>query len=375
MNRHSSARFRVSAMLLLFFAAAFLLHASRAGNSQLYLLAAAVPGAMLLLLLFPGGTFFLDRPSLSAALSLCGFGILAPASLFPEDALSQGMRCIAGLFFLMAGAVWVRSFRPSLLPASLTALCGLGMLSCPMWLPDLPFTLTSGGMVLLLLGMVAFLSLRLRLPALTAAAAGLLLLLMQKDFASAAIWGLMAVLVFWASSGSALWSGICLVVTAALFGGFLGFQPQAAMQDLPSRLSVLAAMPLLPPEAVPDSSSAGVDSLFFLLGEQYGLIFLLCAVLLLILLLIRGTSLALHTRKSFHASLSLGIVLLLGLQGLLFLGSATDLLPLAPRVFPFMTASMPDLFAQFFMLGLWSGVSGRNESDLNEDARLAMLAR
>lgn len=375
MNRHSSARFRLSAMLLLFFAAAFLLHASRTGNTELYLLAAAVPGMMLLLLLFPGGTFFMDRPSLSAALSLCGFSILAPASLFPDDAVSQGMRCAAGLFFLLAGTVYVRLFLPCVLSASLSAILGLGMISCPIWLPDIPFSLTTGGMVLLLLGIVSFLSVRLRLPALAAAAAGLLLFLTQRDFAAAAIWGVSSALIFWAASGSSLWSVICLIVVTALFGGFVGFYPQSVVFDLPSRLSCLAAMPLLPPESVPQSSSAGAGSLFFLLGEQYGLIFLLCSVLLLILLLIRGTSLALHTRKSFHASLSLGIVLLLGLQSLLFLGSATDILPLTGCSFPFMTSSIPDLFAQFFMLGLLSGISCRNESDLNEDARLAMLAR
>ena len=93
------------------------------------------------------------------------------------------------------------------------------------------------------------------------------------------------------------------------------------------------------------------------------------------LLLIRGASLALHTRKSFHASLSLAAVLLLGLRAFAFLACSADLLPLPAPAFPFMTSSMPDLFAHFFLLGLLSGVSARNEADLEEDARLAMLAR
>ena len=117
------------------------------------------------------------------------------------------------------------------------------------------------------------------------------------------------------------------------------------------------------------------DSLFFLLGEQFGLIFLLCAVFLLVILLIRGASLAQHTRKSFHASLALGCILLMGLRALFFLGTAADLIPLSPVTFPFMTSSLPDLFAHFFLLGLLCGISARNESDLEEDARLAMLAR
>ena len=102
---------------------------------------------------------------------------------------------------------------------------------------------------------------------------------------------------------------------------------------------------------------------------------MLCAVLFLILILLRGASLAQHTRKSFHASLALGMVLLAGLRALLFLGTAAGLVSFSPGSFPFMTSSMPDLFAHFFLLGLLSGVSARNEADQEEDARLAMLAR
>ena len=135
-------------------------------------------------------------------------------------------------------------------------------------------------------------------------------------------------------------------------------------------------MPLIPPETIVEESAGfgSPESLYFLFGEQYGLILLFCALLLLIALLIRGASLALHTRKSFHASLSLGIVLLLGLRAFLFLAAAAGLLPVAPGAFPFLTSSAPDLFAHFFLLGLLSGVSARNDADLEEDARLAMLA-
>ena len=376
MIKNASPRFRVYAMLLLFFAAVFLLPACRAGDPKLYLMAAAVPGVMLLLLIFPAGFFAPDRCSLSAALPLCGFGIMAAACASSDDALSQCMRCAASLFFLAAGAVLVHSFRLSVPAAALAAFCGLGMLCCPLWFPEISFSLAEGGTALLLLAVTAFLALRLRLPALVIALGGMFLLLLGQDAGGAAVWGLSSVLLFWAASDSLLWSGIALLGAGALFGVFSRLLSPAVENGTLSLLSRIASMPLIPPESVPEST-AGVstDSLFFLLGEQYGLIFLLCAVLLLILLLIRGASVAKHTRKSFHASLVLGIILHFGLRTLLFLCTAAEWIPVSPGVFPFLTSSLPDLFTHFFLLGLLSGVSARNDADLEEDTRLTMLVR
>ncbi len=373
MKKRVSGRARLAALLLILFACVFLLPASRTGEPKLYLLAAAVPAAMLLLLFFPGGVLFLDRPSLAAGITLCGFGILAYAAVLPDEALSQGLRCVAALFFLVMGIVLIRAFRPSLPAALLLVLCALGMLTCPLWLPSLSFSFAEGGAALLLVAVAAFLALRMCLPALLSVLAGLLLLLLQ-DPGTAAAWCTASILVFWAASGSALWSGITLGCAGGSFAGYLLFAPQAASYSSPSLLPRLASIPLFPPEPPPESVDAS-DSLFFLLGEQYGLVFLLCALLLLLLLLLRGTSLALHTRKSFHASVALGVVLLFGLRTLLFLVSLAGLLPVGAADLPLLTAFFPALSSQFFMLGLLSGVSGRNEADLEEDSRLAMLAR
>ena len=41
---------------------------------------------------------------------------------------------------------------------------------------------------------------------------------------------------------------------------------------------------------------------------------------------------------------------------------------------PLLTRDFPSLAASMFMVGLLSGISGRNEKDLDEDSHLAMLA-
>ena len=324
---HSDLIIRIggACAVILLFAAAFLLPASRTGSSVLYMLAAAVPGVILLLLFLPAGLFSLDRPSLSSALSLCGFGMLAAVYISPDESLSQGMRCIAALFFLAFAVVLVRAFRPSVPSAVLPALCGLGIISCPLWFPSVTFSMAEGGMALLLFAVAAFLSLRQYLPALAASLGGTLLLLLGRDYGSAVVWGLVSVLVFWTGSDSLLWSGISLVSSAGLFGILTGFVLPVS-DAAPAMLSRIAAMPLIPPETIVEESAGfgSPESLYFLFGEQYGLILLFCALLLLIALLIRGASLALHTRKSFHASLSLGIVLLLGLRAFLFLSRSRN---------------------------------------------------
>lgn len=373
MRKHSS-RFRLSALLLVFFACAFLLPASRDGDPVLYILAAAVPGVILLLLFFPGSVLYLDRPVLAAGLCLCAFGVLSPAMVRPDDAVSQGMRCVFSVFFLAAGAMVIRPFRPSPLSAAVLALPAMGMLSCPLWLPSVSFSLAEGGIALLMLSVSAFLSVRLRLPALAVSAGGILLLLLQQEPALAIIWGITCVLLFWAVADSMLWSGLMLSCAAGLLAFFLIAVPDTLPPPPDSILPRIAALPLIAAE-VPEEAAASSDSLFLLLGEQYGLIVLLCALSLLLLMLLRGLSLALHTRKVFHAAAALGAVLLTGLRALFFLLSATDILPFPVLDYPFLTTSLPVLCSQFFLAGLLSGVSGRNSADLEEDARLAMLAR
>ena len=120
---------------------------------------------MLLLLLLPNGLFPLDRPSLAVMLSLCGFSMMATVYLSVDETVSQGIRCAAGLFFLALGAVLVRFFRSSVPAAGLTGFCGLGLLSLPLIIPELTFSLSDGGMALVMLAISAFLALRLRLPA------------------------------------------------------------------------------------------------------------------------------------------------------------------------------------------------------------------
>ena len=370
MKKRMSFRGRVSVTILVFFAAVFAVPALREGDARLWALTAAVPGGMLIMLLVP---FSLDRPSLAAVMSLCGFGIMAFVFRSPDAAICQALRCAAAMFFLLLGAVLIRSFRASLPASALSAAFGLGLLSCPFWMNS-GLSFAEGGIALLLFSVAAFLSLRMYLPALGTALCGLLFLLLQQDLPLASVWVLSCVLVFWAASGSGVWSMLSLVCFTALYGGYLVMFPPVAAEPSASLLPRLVSMPLFAPEVPADTAVSASGSVFLLLGEDYGVFFLLFVILLLCFLLIRGASLALGARKSFHASLSLGVVLFFGLRTLFFLLSVSEVLPFRPVELPLLTDSLPNLFAECFLAGLLSGVSARNETDLEEDARLSMLA-
>ena len=133
--KNKSSRARVCAVMLVFFAVVFLLPASRTGNSRLYMLAAAVACGTVLLLLLPSRIFALDRPLITPSILLCGFGIMAPVLAFPDESISQGLRCLPALFFLLAGCVVVRSYHLSWTVASVTALCSLILFSVPLLFP------------------------------------------------------------------------------------------------------------------------------------------------------------------------------------------------------------------------------------------------
>ena len=374
MRKHMSFRGRTAVVIVVFFAAVFALAASRSGDLHLWLLAAAVPGAALVILLLPSSLLFLDRPSLAAAVTLCGFGLMADALLSSGAVFSRAVYYAGALVFLLCGAVFIRVYRVSFPSSVIIAATALGMISVPLWLSGL-FSLTGGGILLLLVAAASFLSLRMYLPALGSVLCGILFLLMQQEFSGSAVLCLSGLILFWVSSGSGLWSCIAFITMIGMPAVYTWLFLPLSSESHGSVLSHLTALTLLAPEAPAESADPVSGSLFILLGEQFGLVFLFFSLLLLCTLMVRGSVIAQEARKPFHASAAFCAVLFFGLRVLFFILSVADILPLPAVELPLLTGSLPDLCADFFLLGLLSGVAYRNESDLQEDARLSMLAR
>ena len=87
-----------------------------------------------------------------------------------------------------------------------------------------------------------------------------------------------------------------------------------------------------------------------------------------------GAFIAGISRSRFHAVVAMGCSLLAAFRAIAALLSVFGILPLPECPFPLLTSSLPDLCAGMVLPGLLCGISGRAAAELEDDARLAMLA-
>lgn len=371
----SSPRFRFAFSALLLSALLFLLPAVRTGDRRLYILAALVPAFMLLCFTVLARLFSLDRMVLTISLLICSTGIAALAQTSPDAATAQALRMIPGIAILLIGAILIRSLSSSLLTAVCGAFLGLLLLASKLLTPPLPFSLTGAAVALLLVSFAALVSRRSSAFALIPGLAALVMLLTCGEITTAVLWGVTFLLLVFAADGRwvVILSAFCAVLL--LFFGYTRLFPSVFSSTDTVSLETLISAGWVGVDTIPESVSVDSSSLFPLLSIHFGLLFSGLTVLLFLPLSLRGTFIASSSRTRFHAVIAMGSSLLLGLHTLAAVLSAFGFLPLPALSFPLLTSSLPDLCAEFFLVGMLCGVSARNEADLAEDAHLAMLAK
>ena len=375
-RQKSSARFRFTGAVLLLAALLFLIPALRNGNRTLYLLAIVVPCGMFLCGTVLARMFSVDRMLLTLSLWLCAVGISAIALSDPEAALEQSFRCCAGLAAMLAGAVIIRSMSPSLLSAVCCAFIGLLLLAGKLIAPAFTLPLTEAAAALLLFSFASLFARQGPVSAAVLGAAALALLLVRGDTADALLWGITILLLLFAADGRLAIVLPALAVIALLFFGAFTLVPSSVSAREPVSLSALVSAGALGADVLPEGLVPPDSvSLFPRVAGHYGLVFAGLTALLYLPLTLRGTSVAAYARTRFHAVLAMGAALLLALRTLAALLSAFGFLPLSGTEIPLLTSSLPALCAQLFLIGMISGISGRNDADLAEDAHLAMLAK
>ena len=77
------------------------------------------------------------------------------------------------------------------------------------------------------------------------------------------------------------------------------------------------------------------DFIFAAICEEYGLIFALGLLGIYLVIVLRGASVAMNARSSFHALTALGVVALIGIQTLVIVGGNTRLIPLTGVTLPY----------------------------------------
>ena len=115
------------------------------------------------------------------------------------------------------------------------------------------------------------------------------------------------------------------------------------------------------PRLIPVSVS---DFIFAAIAEELGLLGVCFIILLLILLIYRGTKIALSSPNSFQRYLALGITFYFGIQSILIIGGNLGLLPLTGVTLPFVSYGGSSLLVSFIAVLLLLTISTQSHSDV-----------
>lgn len=109
------------------------------------------------------------------------------------------------------------------------------------------------------------------------------------------------------------------------------------------------------------------DFIFAAVSEEFGWIFAVCVLAVYVLIIMRGVSVAMSARTSFHAMTAFGVVAMIGLQTLVIVGGVIKLIPLTGVTLPFVCSGGSSMVACMGMMGMLLGISSINAQDEIED--------
>ena len=217
------------------------------------------------------------------------------------------------------------------------------------------------------------------------------ILMLQQDLGTALLYYGVTLMLYYASTGSLLMTGIGLAggAGAAVLGYKMfahvkrrvaiwlnpwavyegaGYQIVQGLMALASGSWFGVGLGLGSPTSIPVYET---DFIFAVICEQFGLIFGLCVLMLYAALVWRGVTIARAARRSFHALVAMGASLMIGLQTFVIIGGVIKLIPLTGVTLPFVSSGGSSLVSSMCLVGLLQGVDSLNMDDLDEDTKLA----
>ena len=111
------------------------------------------------------------------------------------------------------------------------------------------------------------------------------------------------------------------------------------------------------------------DFIFAAICEDFGLVFALAMLGIYALILMRGASVAMNARTSFHALVAFGVVSLVAVQTLVIVGGNIKLIPLTGVTLPFVSSGGSSIVSMMGAMGMLLGVSSLNAGDEAEDLK------
>ncbi len=396
---------RLISAIMLFFFSAFLLVACRGElRWQGFALAVAVPAMIYVATMWLPRFFPADKLLLAIANFLCALGVLVLYSTDLDAGTSRGMQqaiyygCgIVAMLFCILLVRYVKRWRAFIWVVGVAA---AGLLALPLaigsekngatnWIIVGGTSLQPSELVKRALILVAgyFMSRRRFVPWFLFSVYSLGVLMLQKDLGTALIYYATVLLLYYASSGN-----LPLTALGLLGGGgpaVLGYHMfahaikrvaiwrnpwmyyETAGYQIAQILMAIASgglfgvgLGLGAPRVIPVYYT---DCIFAVICEQFGVLFGILVLGMYVILILRGASIAMSARHSFHALVAMGCTAMLGIQTFVIIGGVLKLIPLTGVTMPFVSYGGTSLVSCMGLIGLIQGVASVNQDDLSYD--------
>lgn len=398
----------ISAIMLFYFSAFLLIAFNGEIQWQGLALAVVVPAFIYIATMWLPRFFPADKLLLAIANFLCALGVLilystdrgAGTSRGVQQAMYYGVGIVAMLVCIMI-VRYVRHWRLAVLlimggSALLLVLplaIGTEQNGATNWIRVGGVSLQPSEIVkLALLVILSYYMSRHRFwPWLLFTLFSLAVLMLQKDLGTALIYYTTALFLFYASTGNLPLTGLGLVggAGAAVLGYTMfahvkkrvaiwrnpwiyyetsGYQIAQMLMAIASGGLFGVGLGLGAPRVIPVYFT---DCIFAVICEQFGIIFGILVLVMYVILILRGTSIATSSRHSFYALLAMGATAMLGVQTFVIIGGVLKLIPLTGVTMPFVSYGGTSLVSCMGLIGILQGVASLNQDDLAYDYEIS----
>ena len=410
-RRHPDRRL-VAAMMLFFFSAFLLIALKGELRWQGFALAVAVPVLIYIATMWLPRFFPADKLLLSIANFLCGLGVLVLYSTDLDAGTSRGLQQainysvgIAAMLFCILMVRYVRRWK---LFVQIVALGSAGLIALPLvigtevngatnWIRIAGMNLQPSEVVKVSLLLVLSYSMSRRRfwPWLIFAGFCLAVLMLQKDLGTALIYYITALLMYFASTGNLPMTGLGLLggagasvlgykmfnhvrVRVAIWQNPWMYYEKSDYQIAQVLMAIASGglfgvgLGLGAPRVIPVYFT---DCIFAVICEQFGIIFGILVLVMYVILILRGASIALRARRGFMGLLAMGATVMLGVQTFVIIGGVLKLIPLTGVTMPFVSYGGTSMVSCMAMIGLIQGVASVNQDDMEYDYEISRSLR
>ena len=398
----------VSAMMLFFFSAFLLISLNGEIRLDGFVLAAVVPLMLYIATMWMPCFFPADKLLLAIANFLCALGVLV---LYVTDrgagtsrGIQQALYYGVGILTMLICILFVRYIKRWKFLIKVVMVGAAALMVLPLaigteqngatnWIVIGGTSLQPSEMVKLALLLVLgwYMSQHRFWPWFLFAGFCLFTLMLQKDLGTALIYYATTLFLFWGTTGNLPLTGLGMLggCGAAVVGYQMfahvkkrvaiwrnpwlyyetsGYQMVQALMAIASGGLFGVGLGLGSPRVIPVYFS---DAIFAVICEQFGVIFGVLVLVMYVILILRGASIANGARHSFHAIIAMGATVMLGVQTFVIIGGVMKLIPLTGVTMPFVSYGGTSLVSCMGLIGLIQGVASVNQDDLAYDYEIS----